>query len=152
MSHTSCLSVLTLSVISITPISPSSNLHHLISSLSVALYFFLQLLFSLVLHLLSFFGLSHPSPLSHLRLSHNFFFFSPFFSVSLLTTHSVCQNQTIEPRKCHTNNVRVSISVSRGDTFINERSRRPCRCSITFAGACPWGAQHVRCEQVCVRA
>lgn len=65
---------------------------------------------------------------------------------------SVCQNQAREPWQCHTNKVRGSVSVSRGDTFINDRSTRPCWCSITSAGACPWGAQHVRCLSKCVRA
>lgn len=131
------------------PPSPSSILHlHLwISSLSVSLFFFISFLSSFFMSL-SLSGPSHPSPLS-LSL-----FCSPFFSLEPFhyPTHSVCWNQAREPWKCHTNKVRGSISVSQGDTFINDRSTRPCRCSITSAGACPWEAQHVWCVSECVRA
>lgn len=133
--------LLTLLVISISPLSPSSILYLLISTHSL-----IPFISSLVC-MLSFFVTLHLYPTSASLL---IFVFSPFFLMCLLTTHSVCQNQTRERRKCHTNNVRVSISVSCGDTFINERSTRPCRCSITFAGACPRGAQHVRCVSECV--
>lgn len=74
----------------------------------------------------------------HLYLgSHSYFFIA--FPLYCLTVPllSVCQHQEGEPWTCHTNKVRGSISVSHGDTFINDRSTRPCRCSITSTGACP---------------
>lgn len=150
---------LPLPLISTIPSSPSPIHRLLISPLflspcSLSFHFFFG-----SYACLSFSGPSHPASLFHLRRCLDFFLSALFLSFffffsSLLTTpsHSVCQPQAAEPWKCHTNKVRGSISVSQGDTFINDRSTRPCRCSITSAGARPWGAQHVRCVSQCVRA
>ncbi len=81
-----------------------------------------------------------------------FFFFHSFLVPFYYPTHSICQNQAREPWKCHTNKVKGSISVSRSDTFINDSSSEPYRCSITSAGARPWGARHVWCVSECVYA
>lgn len=81
----------------------------------------------------------HPLPLSHLILSHNFFL-SSVLSLWLLTTPpTLCVNIKQES---HGSAILIGLegaSLSQGDTFINDRSMKPCRCSITSAGACPWG-------------
>lgn len=60
--------------------------------------------------------------------------------------HSVCQHY-----ENHTNKVRGSISVSHDDTFINDRSTRPCCCSITPLPGLPVGnSACVVCERVFV--
>lgn len=102
-----------------------------------------------VFPVLCFPAISHTSPLPWPSI-----LFYCFPCVLSLTTpvYCVCQHQREEPWKCHTNKVRGNISVSHGDTFINGRSARLCRCSITSSGACLWGAQHVWCASKCACA